>query len=765
MQVPLTFNIRPVSIAYFIDDDDLDRFVEVALLCCTQWGGIHSTIVPVREDGVDPWFMHALTRHEPDIVVPSCKKYRDILHSLLEARFSSVFEWDWEDFLHRDDTIHATTFYPRPVSDPPTVPVPNDPRPVLHIYGTEPNRDAFGRACEVAAFGDIYPGQRRSYEESLQLVPVNHIVPGMPFLDHQLRQDALSSPINLTNTHIAPHRIYSSFDQAHFDAVIASSVWDLCWYWTKRGIDDATLHLDTRRTLLLPKCDFSDRVVRDYLFATVRRELAAASPGLTSDLDLNFITSQRGNRRPLSTIRQCERLGVLRQLREDETNRATRRWGQIEGEWPAPRHEGNEPLTYTVNLFFKLPGPYLDGLDHLPPKLVDLHEGRNLLYVPAHPPLPHGGGRIALDIESDLWDYYPRSRNLAQFIHPDSRFTVHGLTTQINSPGYDMPWEIRVPSDLEAVRMDVAERGYEATLGPAGRKAQALIALLGGIRECSLLRDPAVFHLLQALAIRTTTKVAQNVARLLQGRIRAVGESDIATITDVIKSALIEADVAPADTRTPSTFQQLRETQSLVHFRQHLLDILDTLTSKRIVFRGVHVRCNACDTRSWFPLGSFGDFIMCPACFAEQHVSVREYGGERPFEYRLNAAVNSALDQDVLAPILLLAKLVNEQPNIHSPLVGIEIKRQGSDDAIGDFDVVYVRGGILYAGECKSGRHLQDKDIQLARTAFKLGCGGFHFAALGDFNEASLAKIEGLKTELANQNFPITVHGARDLVL
>lgn len=765
MQIPLTFNIRPVSIAYFIDDGDLDRFVEVALLCCTQWGGIHNSIVPVRETGIDSWFSHALNRHEPDIVVPACEKHGDVLRSFLRERFKDVVARDWESFVSGGKTVHATAFLPRFFSDPPAVPNPSDPRPALLIYESEPHRDAFGRACETAAFGAIYPGQRASYEGSVQLVSANRVVPGTPFLDHQLRQDPLSSAINLTNARIVPYQVRNAVEQAHFDIVVASTVWDLCWYWTKRGVDDATSHLDSRRVLLVPAVDFADPVVRYRLFATIRRELAAASPHVTSDLDLNFITSRHGNARPRSTIRQCERHGDIRQLHEGEGVGATRRWGKIEGEWPALRHTGNEALTYTVNCFLTLSGPYLDGLDYMPPKPIDVHEGRNTLYVPPHPPLSRSDGHVALDLASDLWDRYPKCQSLAEFVHNDSRFTVHGLTIRTLSCEYDMPWEIRLPSDLEAVRMYFSERGYEASLGPAGRKAQALVALTGGIRECDMLRDAAVFHLLQALAIRTTTKVAQSVTKLLHGRIGPMSESDMASITDVVKSALLEADVDPANTRTPSTFRQLRDTPSLGPFRQRLLDILDTLTSKRIVFRGVHVRCNSCDTRSWFPLGSLADFITCPACFTEQHMSVREYGNERPFEYRLNAAVNSALDQDVLAPILLLAKLVNEQPDVHAPLVGIELKRLESNDAMCDFDVVYVKRGVLYAGECKAGSHLNDKDIQIARIAFELGCGGFHFAALQGFDEASLVLIEEVKAELTDRNFSVTVYEGRDLLL
>ncbi len=50
MNTELIVNVRPVRHAYLIAEDDLSRFSELAIYCCTQWGGINNLIIPVKID-------------------------------------------------------------------------------------------------------------------------------------------------------------------------------------------------------------------------------------------------------------------------------------------------------------------------------------------------------------------------------------------------------------------------------------------------------------------------------------------------------------------------------------------------------------------------------------------------------------------------------------------------------------------------------------------------------------------------------------------
>ena len=44
MKTELTVNVRPLRHIYFIAEDDMASFIEVAAFCCTQWGGMFLTV-------------------------------------------------------------------------------------------------------------------------------------------------------------------------------------------------------------------------------------------------------------------------------------------------------------------------------------------------------------------------------------------------------------------------------------------------------------------------------------------------------------------------------------------------------------------------------------------------------------------------------------------------------------------------------------------------------------------------------------------------
>lgn len=48
MKTELTINVRPMRHVYFIAENDLARFTDVASFCCTQWGGINNLKVGKR---------------------------------------------------------------------------------------------------------------------------------------------------------------------------------------------------------------------------------------------------------------------------------------------------------------------------------------------------------------------------------------------------------------------------------------------------------------------------------------------------------------------------------------------------------------------------------------------------------------------------------------------------------------------------------------------------------------------------------------------
>ncbi|HEV2582275.1 MAG TPA: hypothetical protein VGT44_15580, partial [Ktedonobacteraceae bacterium] len=120
MKAELTINIRPVRHVYFIGENDLERFVEVASYCCTQWGGSNNLIIPVqinKETDDAQVFVHSynlflIRSRYPDVFVDafSDKEENSSIRDDLAKYFASEFPGknlqSWETFLLIDDVFH-----------------------------------------------------------------------------------------------------------------------------------------------------------------------------------------------------------------------------------------------------------------------------------------------------------------------------------------------------------------------------------------------------------------------------------------------------------------------------------------------------------------------------------------------------------------------------------------------------------------------------------------------------------------------------------
>jgi len=675
-------------------------------------------------------------------------------------------DWDWESHKLRDNAVHAASLYPVVPGYPTLVPSPIDGVRTLLLYQIEPDASLFEQAAVAAIFGNIYPEQREYYESRFRLATINGLLPGLPWLDHQLSLDHLASPINLTQTRILkPMGMIEG--RVYFDVILAENVADLCWYWTIRAVRNLSDPVSTRRTLLVPSDKFVDTSFRRHLVEVMRSQLAT-HPHLQCPTDVVFHVTPGGGTRCRSAMSRSVKAHLFRKRRDNESIGTT--WKSSITDLRAPvRHTSQAPLVYDVNINASTSAiRRVFGVDNPPLRLQELREGRNLVQGPTRNEMTDMAGRIALDIVSEVWSRYPPSHEVAQLVQVGSRFTDFGLTVTLYRARYDQPIELYLPPGIEAIRVYLQEHGYEAGLNSVGLQAEALVRLLGGLDQCEIFRDRAVHGVLNALAVRSPGRIGQIVARLLQGRIGVLDNGAQETIAEIVANAFRDAEVLSVAPAVAPTFQALRRADEIKLHRQRLLDVLDSLVSKRIVFRGIYLVCVACGVRTWFPLGSFQDHLTCPGCFTDQHLSVKSGGDERGLEFRLNTVVNAAIDSDVLVPILLLAHLqaMPSHHTLHSPLVGLEFKRLGASNTQGDFDIVYVREQRLYAGECKAGSGLAQKDIHLARQARELGFSGFHFASLRGFNSEALGMIEKFRQDLPNSgNFDVFTHGPEDLFI
>ncbi len=144
------------------------------------------------------------------------------------------------------------------------------------------------------------------------------------------------------------------------------------------------------------------------------------------------------------------------------------------------------------------------------------------------------------------------------------------------------------------------------------------------------------------------------------------------------------------------------------------------------------------------------DILTCDGCSESFPLPVEHPAGscaELSWEYTLNSLVNRVMDQDALPVVLALHYKL--KPTFDSFFVpGLEIIAKGSTDVLAEFDFFFVRNQELFAGECKAGTELTEKDIRTAKVAADLGITEFSFCTVKRFSDRANELIAQLESEL-----------------
>ena len=179
-------------------------------------------------------------------------------------------------------------------------------------------------------------------------------------------------------------------------------------------------------------------------------------------------------------------------------------------------------------------------------------------------------------------------------------------------------------------------------------------------------------------------------------------------------------EIIPELKRVPKTYRQLCSiTELRAHYGKDLLACLARLSEKQIIKRGFHLPCPNCGTPTWYPLAIVEETVVCPGCSWRFPLPVESpLGSEIQWEYTLNTLVNRAMDQDALVSAIVLRHL-SKKRQASCLVPGLEILQ--SNQVKAEMDFVFVSEQEVFAGECKAGDSLGDKDINTARLAADLG--------------------------------------------
>lgn len=768
MKAEMTISVRPPRHAYFIPDDDLSRFVDVASWCCTQWGGINNLIVPVKPKSdmtvrgsqfspvlSAPIFDAFLFWRQPDIYIDAVTHIDEMDTSSdsqnVQRAYANKPLFHWDHFISPgvDDCLHPLSILPtdstfeRAPTDGDWLPGTYVGVPILYVPAnlpTVPMTD-FDQAVMAAAFGRVVEDQRSDYERSFILKSWPMYVPSL-FVNSQFEDDPTSSVINLTLRELANFGSSPALFHPYFDVVIANSVPDLCQYWNMRALAFGYPSAVGRRSILMSLSQFSDPQYAGALEELIRTQ---RHPTQSANIDIFFHFTDDSvpsilTRYKAFTYVEIETL-QMRMVSEKRREAGVTRADGINGT--------TQPLRYTTNRMAGYPqySEYGGTTTSIP---IEADVGPTELYVQELGPRASSVAKYIVQLRSGLWDQLPVDSAVAGLAKHNADLEITLGTASLAYPSLRSARgleriEFSLPDTWDVYKSYFRARGYNVSASDKLPYANGLLGIAGGLESAGIFRSKLTFNLLSRLADRPSRKVAQDILRNL-------GLSKDAAKEEIVQQAIAQLGTLTPVQRRPRIFSDLRSLTSQWGTTQDFIQALATLVKIRAVQRGMYLLCPHCHTRVWYALGLLDESVRCLGCQFEFDVPVvdgENATSDRPIEYSLSPLANLAMDQDILPVVITLLALREKHHLMHHVVPGMLIKRQGKTDDIGDFDLVYIHRHNIFAGECKAGKILAEKDIHLARLAREIGARAYFFATTSQFSDDSKQLVQQFQAEVS----------------
>lgn len=739
----LHFNIRPIKVAYFLLNDDEVSLARIMRLACTQWGGIRNLIIPLDKSFVArPINEYMLKLHQPERFVayfqmdqqPAFETLKQYLQSLfpyrnIELSFGTSFEGN-------ERSAHALG-----IMSEDSLTIQNLIAP--SVKGTE------NELISLALYGGIYPGQEVDYESATNIQKEEVILGSEQFWQDQLSTEPFSSIINLTAYGIKTFQTKNAVSSNHFDIIVVNSVSSLCMYWNCRATREVT-QIDNslgRRTLFLPEKLFSQTDALELLFSFIKRKLPFSElrgrtlTSIASNLQVRFVVWDEDTRKRCETILMG--FDDLELFSESEIS-SMHTWQD---------YQTTEQTDTTIDkLTYRFMAPdsvssYQEGVWPRVPILANLRVGKNeILYQPPVEFANRFRGEVVLDIECDVWQRIPSSPKLSEFMIPGAWFSRYGLSLirGVNSGVQTISFDL--PDESKCLELFFAHFRVDVKPSRVSQYSDALVTVVGGIDNTKLLASIPAYRLLEFLAFKSSKKIAQYLAKDLR-----IKESEI---PEDVRTLLYDLEINPELKKVVKTYDELSTERIFLPFKKSLLSLLDDLVQLNILKRGYYLPCPRCGTPDWYPLQNSGEWLVCTGCSYNFNLPVKAGDKEVQWHYRLSSLVNRAVDQDILPAILALHHLTKDKK---CACLSLGMLLQQDDQEITDLDFLYVWEQNLYAGECKKGALLNEKDLKNALMVARMGFKKFYFCTVSVFSEVTLEKISELRKQIEEEKLIMEV--------
>jgi hypothetical protein len=171
--------------------------------------------------------------------------------------------------------------------------------------------------------------------------------------------------------------------------------------------------------------------------------------------------------------------------------------------------------------------------------------------------------------------------------------------------------------------------------------------------------------------------------------------------------------------------------------------VVDSLTSARVLTRGLFLKCSKCRAAGWYDLSSVTSLFRCRRCRDEQSVTRERWLGtvEPVWHYELAEVVHSLLDNNGDLPVVAVHRFFPEPERPSDDIeVAFEIEVFSSDEIKSETDIAVRDGSSLWVGEATTkpyldaaGREETSRLSRLSEIADRLAATGVLLASSTEF--------------------------------
>jgi hypothetical protein len=292
---------------------------------------------------------------------------------------------------------------------------------------------------------------------------------------------------------------------------------------------------------------------------------------------------------------------------------------------------------------------------------------------------PRFNGAVRARISGPSQLNLPAGQSVARLFQ-DHGVEVRGFLEVTTNTVATYEFRIRIPEPAAVLQASLQDRRVHMGPSDKGQLASGVLRLVGNPQ---ILRGATAVRVVNAL---TTHRLASDVRKLRQ----ELGES--------ITEAAVE-DLASRLKEVRQVARPLEDIASLMGAKpSEVAPTVEQLITAGIVIRGLMVSCGICGMRTFVELSSAIAGMPCPGCGGAAGFVVQPGRGEAALHYRLNALVDRASDNGVIAHLVGAAALSQTFAGLFV-MPGANLTLPGGE--LCEVDLLTLWDGRIGCGEAK----------------------------------------------------------------